>query len=354
MEMAAPPPPARRRRQPFITSFLENVLPFLPARELLVCATVSRTWREESRALSIWRALLISNPRTVQYGYQGLTLGEMQKIALRAANLSDNRGDAGGVTDQETSGMERSDLRDSERRAEPSLENARGNQRRQFSSCGGVSTLERGAIMIQRTGGAICVETKSCTNDIQKTFETVQTYIVHVRENVKSIACVIDALRQKVPSSESIKFHQQCVGLWKRLNVFEEIVIDSLDEGETASLRGLRNFKQVEVVMSGQVESQAYIQWCFFKQALPLDETYYDYVDLLYSLGPARCSPAIATLSEIELAVERIRMNNQLQTVIDGVIMMKSVDIGRLCWESLMAYVNTERRAADLGGRRPE
>eukprot|EP00796_Vickermania_ingenoplastis_P010999 gene10999-7642_t len=92
-----PPPPApqRQQRPKFLTAYLDLVLPFLDGASLLTCTEVSRVWREEANALSLWRRLVDLREEELRragvpistaplpLSLSGFTLREMKRLVLQ-------------------------------------------------------------------------------------------------------------------------------------------------------------------------------------------------------------------------------------------------------------------------------
>nr|CCD14296.1 unnamed protein product [Trypanosoma congolense IL3000] len=336
----APPPPARRQRLPFVTAFLGDILPFLSPRELLICSSVSRTWREETRALPLWRMLLINNPNTAQHAYKGLSLAEMQKIALGGGDVSRLDENASGgerrrknrVASEKSYTVKPPGMFPVEREVCP---------RNNLSLCREDSAGESRRKIALPSDRNMLSFTKNSVDSLFKVFGTLQSYMVQLRGKVLSSNNVVSRLSNRLPSGKAIWLHHESIRLWRKIKFFEEVVTLSLSlykRGER-SLKGLRSFVQVEIVTSGEIGSPNHLQWCCFKRALPLDDAYYDYLDLLYLHGPSKHQPPVATASEIDEVVGRIQMYGAIQAVVDEVIMMGNSDSTPLSWDILLSKI---------------
>ncbi|RNC49037.1 hypothetical protein TcCL_NonESM01111 [Trypanosoma cruzi] len=232
-----PPPPARRHRRPFMTSFIADVLPFLPARDVLVCAGVCRVWREEANSLSLWRELLTNDPATAMHAYRRLTLHAIQEIVLQRASMpgiGKNYLEFGSTADRDGS------LNRLEHTLETGPRFISENDFRKDCGVRGFSfglpflQIEHKEIAEANPGnGAIDLSFKKRAGSTMKVMESLQLQMMLLKEHISKSTRVLDALRQQLPTRDAVLLHEECFRKWKRLKIFEELVVNSLYSMDT-------------------------------------------------------------------------------------------------------------------------
>ncbi|KAF8289254.1 hypothetical protein TcBrA4_0001000 [Trypanosoma cruzi] len=337
-----PPPPTRRHRRPFMTSFIADVLPFLPARDLLVCAGVCRVWREEANSLSLWREFLTNDPATAMHAYRRLTLHAIQKIVLQRAWIP-------GIGKKYLEFGSTADRDGSLNRLEHTLETGpRFISEKDFRKDCGVRGFSFGLPFLQIEhkeiaetnpgNGAIDFSSKKRAGSTMKVMESLQLQMMLLKEHISKSIHVLDALRQQLPTRDTVLLHEECFRKWKRLKIFEELVVNSLyssTEGSPPSGR-VRNFVQAEMVAISKVGSPFYLKWCHFKNVLPLNDAYYNYVDFLYSYGPGRLYTLKFSLFEETEGKKLIRYFSALQNTVNDIIRQKHDESKNISWDCLL------------------
>ncbi|ESL09904.1 hypothetical protein TRSC58_02371 [Trypanosoma rangeli SC58] len=337
-----PPPPARRRRRPFMTSFVDSVLPFLPAKDLLVCAGVCQIWREEANSLSLWRALLAANPATAIYAYSRLPVREIQKIVLQSTSLPvmettyvehDFTSNGGGFVQNLENGAEALSITFTHRQTTNRV------CERGFSS--GLSFPRT----VHNEVGGPNFEIKTTYADLKRRAESLmkemgslESYISLLKEQAFASTRTLDSLCQHLPSSGAVLLHRECLREWKRLKLFEELVVNSLYSSIECPppCGGVRSFVHAEMVGLGEVGSLFHLHWCRFKTALPLNDIYFDYVNLLYSYGPGTLYPIKLSLLEEAEGKRNLMCFSRLRDIVNDVINLKYGESRNISWNCLL------------------
>ncbi|RNF15775.1 uncharacterized protein Tco025E_05391 [Trypanosoma conorhini] len=342
MPSAPPPPPARRHRRPFVTSFVADVIPFLPAKDLIVCAGVCRIWREEANSLSLWRALLADNPATAMYAYSRLPLREIQKILLQRTPLPVIETNYVEVssTSNRVAFVHRLEQRpEAQSRVFMHRESTNELSGRGFSSgLSFVRTVHNEIDESNIDSGAACSNLRRRAGSMMKEMESLQSYMRLLKEQFSASTHLLASLRLQMPSRGAVLLRRECFRDWKRLKTFEELVVNSLYssiEGPPPS-GGVRSFVHAEMVGLGEVGSPFHLHWCRFKNSLPLNDTYYDYVDFLYSYGPGTLYPTkISPLEEAEVNRKLTRFQ-RLRDIVTDVINRRNSESRNISWNCLI------------------
>ncbi|EKF27973.1 hypothetical protein MOQ_008294 [Trypanosoma cruzi marinkellei] len=337
-----PPPPARRHRRPFVTLFIADVLPFLSARDVLVCAGVCRVWREEANSLSLWRELLANDPATAMHAYRRRTLHAIQRIALRRASIPGIEENYVGFSSTFNRGR-------GSNRLEHTLETGSGFiSENDFRKNCGARGFSLGLPFLQIVHkeiaernpehGAIDLVFKKKAGSTMKAMESLQLQMILLKKHVSKSTHVLDALRQQMPNRDVVLLHEECFRKWKRLKIFEELVVNLLYssiEGSPPSER-VRNFVQAEMVAISRVGSPFYLKWCRFKNVLPLNDGYYDYVDFLYSYGPGMLYTLNFPLIVESEGKKLLDYFSTLQNTINDIIRQKHDESKNISWDCLL------------------
>ncbi|KAH9599900.1 F-box domain [Trypanosoma melophagium] len=341
MNQMPPIPPARRQRRPFITSFLGEVFPFLSGRDLLVCALVSRYWREEADAISLWRTLLTSNPVTRSYAFLAPSLPDMKRMVLQGildVSLQQPNQRNGGFTsqrvclDQLETTLENGERTSSQSRLEENFSMPT------FSSQIPLARLVHPIMPTSTLPETVNDTTIKNSEILLKSMETFQRRTLRVKEGVETTGDRIKIIFQELPNMEILRFHRECLKEWTELRSFEELIVTLFCLNiEDVTLRGIfRSFAHIEMANLRNIGSSDHLQWCRFKRALPVDDNYYDYMDCLYLLGPGKQSNVKITSREESEGRERLQKFQVLRNTVRGIINLSSDDERKFSWDVLL------------------
>ncbi|RNE99944.1 hypothetical protein TraAM80_07908 [Trypanosoma rangeli] len=337
-----PPPPARRRRRPFVTSFVDSVLPFLPAKDLLACAGVCQIWREEANSLSLWRALLAANSATAIYTYSNFPLREIQKIVLQRTPLA-----AIGTTyvghgfTSNTGDFIQNLENGAEARSTTFIHRQATNR---VSERGFSSGLSFPRTVHNELGGpnleitTTYADLKRRAESLMSEMGSLQSYMSLLKEQTSASTRALVYLSQHLPSSGAVLLHRECLREWKRLKLFEELVVNSLYLSIECPppCRGVRSFAHAEMVGLGEVGSLFHLNWCRFKNVLPLNDIYFDYMNLLYSYGPGILYPIKLSLLEEAEGKRNLACFSRLRDIVNDVINRKYGESRNISWNFLL------------------
>ncbi|KAG8348614.1 hypothetical protein TRVL_00576 [Trypanosoma vivax] len=338
-----PPPPARKNRRPFITAFIGQVFQFLPARDLLQCGLVSRAWREESVSMALWRQLLMTNSETAPFAFRGLALKEMQRLALSesfseypspAFTLYDPRSATGEPFPRFGCNFGRAAL------IMQSSQNV-GNTSQDMPNVAATFTSSDP----QAPERTECCTPLSCrANCIQNSFNTLKLYSLQLMRQIRTYEECVRRLLQNAPNVEASKLYERCSKELKQVKLFEEIVTSSFCQSEDGNLgMGLRSFVQIEIISMKAVGSSHHLSWCRFKKAFPLDNTYYDYLDVLHSCGQIVCETLKYHQSEIERVESKLKIFHIIKETIGEVISARLSSGKNVPWKDLIRLLETRR-----------
>ncbi|KEG09030.1 hypothetical protein DQ04_05951000, partial [Trypanosoma grayi] len=184
----------------------------------------------------------------------------------------------------------------------------------------------------------------SSIESLHRTMETLHTKTLQMREHMAASTEAIQKVKQQMPSFGAIQLHRQCVKQWNALRVFEEVVVGSLCScNETLSVgKGIRTFAQAEMATLSKIGSVVHFEWCRFKRALPLDDSYYDYVDFLCSFGPRKSKYVNMTCQEEETGWRQVMQFSLFHEVVGNIIRLKKSETKNLSWNTIVEYLETK------------